>query len=1147
MMRLSAVNLHGFKSFCDRAAVSVNDGLTGIVGPNGCGKSNIIDALRWGLGESRASLLRGDALQDVLFNGSGKRPPSDLCVVEMHFTAEQNDDLGMWSGCPQIVVKRELGRDGQSYFYINQQPARRRDVVDLFRGTGVSPRSYAVVEQGMVGSIAEASADSLRQFLEEAAGVSHYKDRRRDAERRLESCRINLEQLAQLLDVARRRQDSLKRQARAARKYNEISDSINDLEVLLILQNRTVAEQQLATKTQEIDTLGQKIESLRGRLETLRTGTEKARVRHGELQQQAQTRETEWARAQSAADRIRHDYEQAEQNRRRLQSRVVAEKSEQAETVAAATQTAADWQRTQSEIDGIGGELEKCIAAAERQSDEIGALQESLRSAEQQLELARREVYESEQHRETRRIKIQMTEERRGALHGRLVELRAAMPSADMPPPPITDDVARRAAACEESLRVGEAACKSLAAEEESARATLHQTENAKIAAEAELAALQSMLKKHEWRTDNIPPRLSGALQADAGEWARALDAALGRFADAHAVSSVADFLQAHGMPPAGVGVVEMPMAAAQLPPMSARWTTLLSLIKTSTAADFLAVRLRGVYAAESDDMAQQSRAQLQDDEMMITRAGTIFMRDAVFAPDEVRGGFDWQQQLATLADAVADNADMAKIAAAAAQAARTKLNDAEAMRAKAVESLTAARAELSERRVEFGQWEERCRAVERRRREVDAEMRVAGESVQELEDELAQLAAESNDESCELAQVAMNAAKTVSDAAIQQLESKRGEFNQSNIFRRELHLREENLGQHLRALTARRDELARRKKTLSERIAQSETEIAQFSESALATALTQHTDEMTSAQAAFRVAAAEVEEWAKKITVADGEREQQLHLFEQLQKENTVLQVQQRELSMALEGLNNSLEDFVLDESRLAPLREVDIAAEERRAAIDDLRGRREKLGAINFAAAQELSDSANKSAEMQAQLQDIESATEELQKTIRRIDDETRTRLREVYEAINREFGGLFRKLFGGGEAELAMQGNSFLDAQFEIRARPPGKRMFPVRLLSGGEKSATALAFIFALMRHKPPPFCIMDEVDATLDDSRVDAFVALLQEMAERFQCLVVTHNKNTIESMRHLIGVTQEEKGVSKIVSVSRAEALREVS
>ena len=1146
-MRLTAINLCGFKSFCDRTTVLVKENLAGVVGPNGCGKSNIIDALRWGLGESRASFLRGGALQDVLFNGSANRPPADWCYVEIHFSVEENDDLGMWRGSPQIVVKRELGRDGESHFYINEQQVRRRDVVSLFRGTGVSPRSYAVVEQGMVGDIAEASADSLRQFLEEAAGVSHYKDRRRDAERRLASCRANLEQLAHLLGESTKRQESLKRQARAARRHRELGESINDLEVLLILENRDAVREKLAGKEREIAALNEQTTAVRAHLDSLKKDAENARTQHSEYQRKSQACEADFARAQSAAERARQDYQQAEQKRSQLQERIATEQAEQKETAALAEQIIKEKGQAETELGGIGGQLEKCIAESEKYSDEIDALQESQRTAERDLESARARLQEAEQRRDRRQVQSQMNIEKKQSMEERIAELQTSLPPESPTAPPPVEDAEKRTSQCEETLAKCEEECKQLTQAEGSSRTALNDVQHAQVAAEAEHTALQSMRQTEEWK-DNAPPRLSAAMKADAGEWSRALDAALGRFAAAYAPPSLDDFLNARGMPPAGAGVVDMRGGDGDNPSTNGH-KPLVSLIKAPPEATaFLATKLRGVYAADSAEAALTARKDLRDGEMLMTRDGALFMKDAVFSPAEVRGGFAWQRRLETLGSSIADNEKKIQQLQTAADDARDKLRAAETSRTEAATALDAAREELSDRRIALGQWEERQRAAEQRREEVLAEIGSIESRIEELDAEsnkLADPAAMERD--CNDAATALAAAKEITDTTATKLESRRDEFHKSNISRRELHLREENLKQQIESLTTRGVEVANRQKTLAARISQNENELAQFAETALTGAMTRHDEDMAKTKAALTKAAAETETWARKITAADNEREKQLRESEQLQEKNTALQVQKRELSMSAEGLENSLEDLVQDETRLEPLRQTASTPEERRAEIDTLRAKRERLGAINFAADQELAEGMAQLETMQTQKQDVESAADELEGIIRRIDGETRTRLREVYEMINREFGGLFRKLFGGGEAELAMDGDSYLDAQFEIRARPPGKRMFPVRMLSGGEKSATALAFIFALMRHTPPPFCIMDEVDATLDDSRADLYIAMLREMSAHFQCMAITHNKSTVEAMSQLIGVTQEEKGVSKIVSVTRAEVLRDIS
>ncbi len=1132
--------------------------MTGVVGPNGCGKSNIIDALRWGLGESRASLLRGGALQDVLFNGNGKRPPSDWCAVEIRFAADENDDLGMWRGASEIAVKRELGRDGQSAFYINGRAARRRDIVDLFRGTGVSPRSYAVVEQGMVGAIAEASPDDLRKFLEETAGVAHYKDRRRDAERRLASCRANLEQLGQLLDASRRRQESLKRQARAAQRHSALGDAINDLEVLLILQNRESEREKLAAKEREIATLEERIAGLRAKTESRRAAAEAARAEHEEWQKRARAGDADLVRAQAAAEQVRRDYEHAEQKRAQLQARAAAEQGEQSELDAAAAQCAEDKQRARNELKTAAAELEKCAKDVERAEAELKQLQDAHRATESETETARQKLAEAGRQREGARMRARLTEEQRGAWEERLAELRAALKQTEQreTAPPSAAKAAKTAAAREESHRAAEAACKTLSGEESAALEELRAAEKAQAAGEAERAALQSMEEKHEWKTA-APPRLSAELRAAAGEWARALDSALGRFAAAYTVPSVEEFLRG-GLPPSGAGVADMQGAAGAKPAKDkqetesgaanasrANWTSLLSLLQAAPETrPFLAAHLRGVYIAEDLSSARARRRELSADEMIVMQDGAVFMRDAVFAAGEVRGGFDWQRRLSALDDFLAQNAARMQKAQTRADECRKRVAESETARDKAAAALATARAELSEARIAEVQWEERRRNAETRRREILSEIKSA-EAAQKLSArEESELDAGGAENACAKAETELAQAQKRGETSARNLENRRAAEQQCILRARELGIQKENIARQSESLTAQERDIARRRKTLAERIAAGREEIAQTAEPALAGNIKKRAAELAKARAAQQKIAEEETARAQQISAANEEREQQLRGLEELREQNTALQVQKREISLTAERLENSLEDYARDEERLAALRARGLGEEELRGEIGAQRAKRERLGAINFAAAGEYAEGETRLQESETQRLDVESAADDLQKTIRRIDDETRGCLRDVYENVNREFGGLFRRLFGGGEAELAMDGNSFLDAQFEIRARPPGKRMFPVRMLSGGEKTATALAFIFALMRRTPPPFCIMDEADATLDDSRTSLFVALLKEMSAHFQCLVVTHNKNTVEAMEHLIGVTQEEKGASKIVSVSREDAVR---
>ena len=1122
----------------------VRGGLTGIVGPNGCGKSNILDAVRWGLGESRASILRGGALQDVLFNGSGKRAPSDWCSVEIRFAAGEGDNLGMWRGCSEIAVKRELDREGQSGFYINGNSVRRRDVVDLFRGTGVSPRSYAVVEQGMVGAIAEASPEELRGFLEETAGVSHYRERRRDAERRLSSCKANLEQLAQLSEAARRRQESLKRQARAAKRHREIGEAINDLEVLLVLQNIERTRGELSAKEKGLAELEAQTGALRARGDSLRAEAESARANYAEWGRKARERGAELARLEAAAAQARRDYELAEQNRARLLSRAESEKTEREENAAAAAQCAEEKKGAEAELKTTAAALKQSAADAERGERELKDLREARSAAETETETARTALAETERQNAARRMDLQMGEEKKRALDARLAELRAALEQnggAQTEPPPLAE-AEQKTAALEESRRAAAAECNTLADEESSAQDSLRAAENAQVAAEAGLAALQPERGAREWR-GAPPPRLAEALHAGAGEWARALDSALGRFADAHMVPSVDDFLRG-GMPPSGAGIAAMPAAEDSFSPRDG-WTTLLSKIRADAeTTPFLAARLRGVYAEETEESARARRAMLAAGEMIVVRGGAVFMRDAVFSPGEVRGGFDWQRRLAELKNAVSENAGRLLEARRRAEECRKRTAEAESRRDRAAAELNAARAELSESRVARGQWEERKRGEESRRRETLAEIESAETALRELARRTSSGGGEDAEQAREAAAKTLAAAQNRAAEAAQKLENRAAAHNRTAVKLREAGLRKEAAERRIESLAERGEEIERRRRALAERIAAGEEELAQISAPALENNIAKSAAAAAEASAAQKEFAAEETGWETKIAAAEENREKCMQELDALRENGARLQAEKLELAAAAERLDNSLEDYEQNEERLRALRGRNLDAEALRAEIDGQRARRDRLGAINFAAASEFAEEEARLQTMEERRRDVETAAEDLQKTIRRIDGETRACLRDVYETVNREFGGLFRKLFGGGEAELAAEGNSLLDARFEIRARPPGKRMFPVRMLSGGEKSATALAFIFALMRRTPPPFCMMDEADATLDDRRTGAFVELLRDMSEHFQCLVVTHNKETVEAAHNLIGVTQEEKGVSKIVSVAREDAAR---
>jgi chromosome segregation protein len=789
------------------------------------------------------------------------------------------------------------------------------------------------------------------------------------------------------------------------------------------------------------------------------------------------------------------------------------------------------------------------LAESENQADELERLQLAFHEAEQAMESVRETLSAAQQRRESLLLRRSLAEEQKTSLQQRLSDLQALREKlnvSDDNAPSSPNEAEKQVLALEKQTTSLADECRLLAENVGDARASVRTTENQLVSEEAQYTALRELAtEKQSWQ-EEAPPRLADTVQLQAGKWAVALDAVLGRYADGHTVESIDSFLKEKGLPPSGAALVEIGAATAPTKAPRHKWQTLLSHIKMPAVAQpLLATWLSSVYTAENLKEAQVMRLQLAAGETVVIRDGIVFTRESVFMHGEMRGGFDWQQRLSTLTASVTEKKSTWSSLNEQMEAAEKRLDERKQAHAESIATLETMRAAWSERRIAYSQWEERQRATAVRQQEISDELSASEARLQEMNVDAADVTGISQaEDDCTNAERALLTAKSAVEEAATALEKCRSDFHHLAVARRELHVREENLKQRGTALELREEEWRRRRDTLQVRGRQNENDIAGMDETTLASTAQQREAQAVAAEKARQQVNTEVAEWEQRITTATNKREQHFTDLQKLQENHAALQVAEKEAAIQMEGLNNALEEFSVNEERLEALREKKVDAAEHRAEIEQLLNKRKRLGAINFAADNELSETSEQLDKLQHEREDVETAMTELQTIIRRLDSETRTRLRDMYDSVNQRFAALFQNLIGGGEAMLAMEGDSILDAGFEIRARLPGKRLFPVRMLSGGEKSATALAFVFALMQKTLPPFCIMDEVDAALDDSRVESFVSLLRELSADFQCIVITHNKNTIEAMDALIGVTQEEKGVSKVVSVQLDEALR---
>ena len=1162
-MRLATLRVSGFKSFAEPVTLRFSVGVTGMVGPNGCGKSNLVDALRWTLGESRASSLRGEALSDVLFKGGGGLPAAAICSVELRFVNDGGRDLGIWKECAEIVVRRQFDSEGASSYSINGQGARRRDVADLFHGTGVSSRAYGVVEQGMIGHLVDASPEQLRAFLEEAADVSRYRERRRESERRLARSRDNLARISELARESEKRLAALRRQSRAAQRHLECTRRINERHAILLSRRLAAADARLRARAAEIDESQKAAEAARARGTQAEAAAAKARkdeataaeaaARAREVLAQSAEKRTAGRRELDFIDETRARFARQSQSDR--EELAAAEKEAQAsattkETIAAADESARQ-KRAQADKDLQGASAAQTAAEAAQTAAQTAA------------EAAREELSKIEREIEREKTRAQLRGEEAARLQSEIETAAAALARA---PEEESDDGERerleaRRREAEEAEEKTRAAANALTAarqahdeNEREARAAAD-AEKAAAAKREGLTALARDGRGEKWPRDEssfAPPRLAEATRLRAGKWARALDASLGRRATAVVVDSLEEVLQKHGRPPPGTALIELPPAENGSPAQNeAPADSLLAALQAENASPLppraqatLARWLSGVRAVADDDAARGLRAGLGANEAAATVDGDLYFADGAFFYGETAGGYAWEARLeaadseiATLAatrarleslreqsglDLTRREADNA-LAAKAAEEARAAAREAAALDGAAQKRREAARRLGEERQAALAELRRRLESCESERREAGANLERGQEAAARARDNREQ-------------------AKARLQERAESLQDKRGESLRAAATKAEA---ERELAEQKRRgdeLRARGDELRARIERLRARIERTEREAAGLDAARLEEEAQKNEDRLAqnrahseAAEAALRDARARTQEWetARGGAHRDAETAQSA-----LAERRVAAQAEKMERARAADALDEIGIEAQVDDAQ------VDDAAIE--SEIEELRAKRERLGAINFAAAEEIEEANRQSEALAAQIADIEAAVVALQESIVDLNRETRGRLREVFTGVNREFDSLFKQMFGGGAAKIEIDGDSVLESALSIRARPPGKRELPMRSLSGGERAACALSLIFAIFRLNPPPFCLLDEVDAALDDSRALLFSRLLKTMAQSTQIVVVSHNKITIENADTLLGVTQEEKGVSKVVTVDVARALAAV-
>lgn len=1165
-MRLNSIKLSGFKSFAEPTNFQLPGQLVGVVGPNGCGKSNIMDAVRWVLGESKASELRGESMQDVIFSGSGNRKGASRASVELVFSNEDARAGGQWNQFTEIAVKRTLTRDGTSSYFINNQPVRRRDVQDVFLGTGLGPRAYAIIGQGTISRIIESKPEELRMFLEEAAGVSKYKERRRETENRLKDTRENLTRVEDILRELNSNLDKLEKQAEVASQYRGLQESGTlKLHQLWFLKHRDAASEQERVKNEVMAATN----AFEERMAELRHGEaelETIRQAHYAASDELHTAQGSLAEAALEVSRLEERIRYVVEGRQRVEQRLIELKSQ-----------TDSWQERQAEAQDELEQIAEQIAAADEQSEVLAAqaeeqagnlptVEDAVRAAQNRSNEQRAVVASVQQQIQVLAAESRNLDEQRKQFNSRRERLDAERRQLAAPDMDRLAELKTQYAVAEEAQTVADARLHELneqvPALDEDRRAKQEQlnTEGGKQAdLSARLDALRALQEKVQTEGKLKPWLAKHGLEGLQGLWTKihiesgwetALESALRERINALEVGRIETVRAfATDAPPAKLAFYTPPQAAiANTHQTLPRLSDLLRLGDAGLKA-LLNDWLEGVYTAANIDEALAARSKLTHGEVIMTREGHAVSQFAVafYAPDSEQAG------MLARAQEIENLERQLRAQSLIAEETRSSLIRAEAAYTEASQRLITARREAGETQtrahqlqVELLRLSQLAEQTSTRRNQLDSELAEVDAQLEELNERRATGEARFEELDMQLATTQERHAEL--DEAVITAERKLTEAREQL---RALERQAQEAQFSSRSLAARRGELQRSIETAVQQAASNEQsavtlkeELERLTDASAQVGLEAALALKLDREAALGAKRSEYDDLTMRLRRADEQRLQHEQSLQPLRDRITKLQLEEQAAQL---GGAQFMEQLTAAEVNLEALAQNiadnNVKLYGLQGEIDRINREINALGAVNLAALDELTSSRERKTFLDAQNADLNEAITTLEGAIHKIDLETRDLLGSTFNQVNEHFGRMFPSLFGGGQAKLMMTGDEILDAGVQVMAQPPGKKNSTIHLLSGGEKALTAIALVFAIFQLNPAPFCLLDEVDAPLDDANTERYAKLVKEMSKGTQFLFISHNKIAMEMAEQLIGVTMQEQGVSRIVAVDMEAAV----
>ncbi|MCO8160564.1 chromosome segregation protein SMC [Pseudomonas sp. 21LCFQ010] len=1157
-MRLKCIKLAGFKSFVDPTTVNFPSNMAAVVGPNGCGKSNIIDAVRWVMGESSAKNLRGESMTDVIFNGSTSRKPVSQASIELVFDNSAGTLVGEYAAYAEISIRRKVTRESQNTYYLNGVKCRRKDITDIFLGTGLGPRSYSIIEQGMISKLIEAKPEELRNFIEEAAGISKYKERRRETESRIRRTQENLERLTDLREELERQIERLHRQAQAAEKYQQYKAEERQLKAQLSALRWQALNDQVRQRESVIGDQEVAFEALVAEQRNADAGIERLRDGHHELSERFNLVQGRFYSVGGDIARVEQSIQHGQQRLRQLQDDLREAERARQETESHLGHDTTLLATLNEELEMLEPEQEMTAAAAEESAVALEDAEAAMHGWQEQWDQFNQQSAEPQRHAQVQQARIQQLEqalERLAERQRRLAEelqLLAADPE-DAAIQALDEELATRQLTLEDLHMSEEQVVEQL----ESVRATLQRSSHDQQQAQGELQRLHGRLASlealqqaaldpdsgtAEWLRDqqlSQRPRLAEGLSVESG-WELAVETVLG--ADLQAVL-VDDFagLDLAAFSQGDLRLVSPAGDAARLP------GSLLDKVSSDTD---LSAWLGQVMPVQDLDEALAKRSALSSGQSLISRDGYWVGRDflRVRRVSEAQSGVlargqeiqqlqverdEREAALAELDERLQGLREQQTQQEQQREELRRKLQDENRQQGELKARLSAAKAkaeQLTLRRVRLE--EELAELAEQR----SLEHENLGESRLQLQEALDSMALDT--EQREVLQERRDSLRERLDRVRQEARQHKDRSHQLAVRLGSLKAQHNSTHQALERLRMQSERLSERREQLSLNLEEGAAPLEELRmklEELLERRMVVD-DEMRTAKNALEDADRELREVEKRRSQAEqqaqllrGQLEQQRMDWQSLTVRRTALRDQLHEDGYDLDGV----------------LATLSADADERQAEqeLENIAARIQRLGAINLAAIDEYQQQSERKRYLDAQDADLVEALDTLENVIRKIDKETRNRFKDTFDQINSGVQTLFPKVFGGGSAYLELTGEDLLDTGVTIMARPPGKKNSTIHLLSGGEKALTALSLVFSIFQLNPAPFCMLDEVDAPLDDANVGRYARLVKEMSQTVQFIYITHNKIAMEMADQLMGVTMHEPGCSRLVAVDVEEAM----